>query len=161
MAALRDTVSGLGFTDVATLLQSGNVVFRAPTGAPAAIELLLGRALSRRLAVTTDVFVRSAAEWAAHIRANPFRAEAKADPGRLHLLTLKDAPAPPQVAALRGAIRGRERVGAKGRALYAVYPDGAGRSRLTIALIERHLDTRATARNWNTVLKLADLAAAG
>jgi uncharacterized protein (DUF1697 family) len=159
MAALRDAVSALGFTDVATLLQSGNVVFRAPTRAPAAIELLLGRALSQRLSVTTDVFVRTAAEWAAHIRANPFRAEAKADPAHLHLLTLKDLAAPAQIAALRGAIRGRERVGVKGRALYAVYPDGAGRSRLTIAVIERHLDTRATARNWNTVLKLAALAA--
>lgn len=43
-----------------------------------------------------------------------------------------------------------------GRTLYAVYPDGQGRSKLTTALIERTLQTRCTARNWNTVLKIAE-----
>jgi uncharacterized protein (DUF1697 family) len=53
---------------------------------------------------------------------------------------------------------GPERVRAIGSVLYAVYPDGAGNSRLTNRLIESKLETRATARNWNTVTKLATLA---
>jgi uncharacterized protein (DUF1697 family) len=45
-----------------------------------------------------------------------------------------------------------------GRCAYIVYPDGIGRSRLTAAMIEKHLETRGTARNWNSVLKLDTLA---
>lgn len=160
MAELRDCLGGLGFAGVETLLQSGNVVFRGPARAPANLEIALEREFARRLSLATDVFVRTAAEWRAHIRANPFPTEAKADPGHLLLLALKRAPTAAQVAALRKAIVGRERVGAKGRALYAVYPDGAGQSRLTITVIERHLDTRTTGRNWNTVGKLAALSVA-
>ena len=61
--------------------------------------------------------------------------------------------------ALQQAIKGREVVRAKGRFAYIVYPDGIGRSKLTSALIEKMLGTRGTGRNWNTVLKLAALAA--
>jgi len=68
-------------------------------------------------------------------------------------------PAARNVAALRAAITGREVVRAAGRHLYIVYPDGMGRSRLTHALIEKLLGTRATGRNWNTVRKLADATA--
>ena len=88
---------------------------------------------------------------------NPFRTEAARDPARLAVMVLKDAPADRAVAALRTAITGRETVRAAGRCLYAVYPDGMGRSRLTHTLIEKLLGTRATGRNWNTVRKLAEL----
>ena len=64
------------------------------------------------------------------------------------------------VAALQGAIVGREIVRGSGRQIYAYYPDGAGRSKLTPSAIEKALGTRATARNWNTVLKIAALAGA-
>ena len=84
--------------------------------------------------------------------------EAKADPGHLLMLCLKDEPGRDAVTALQKAIVGREVVRARGRSLYVVYPDGVGRSKLTAVLIERKLGTRGTARNWNTVLKLAALA---
>jgi uncharacterized protein (DUF1697 family) len=160
MADLCACVGDLGFADVRSLLQSGNLVFRAPARSTGGIEAALERGLARGLDLTTDLVVRTTAEWHAHVRANPFVAEANADPGHLLLLALKRAPAPAQVAALREAIKGRERVRAKGKALYAVYPDGVGRSKLTIAVIERHLGTRATGRNWNTVRKLDELAGA-
>ncbi len=64
------------------------------------------------------------------------------------------------MAALQAAIKDREIVRGKGGAIYAFYPDGMGRSRLTTAIIEKSLGTQATARNWNTVLKLQALAAA-
>ncbi len=74
-------------------------------------------------------------------------------------MVFKRAPKPADVEALRAAITGREVVEAVGAHAYLVYPDGIGRSRLTTALIERTLGTRGTGRNWNTVLKLAALAA--
>jgi uncharacterized protein (DUF1697 family) len=74
-------------------------------------------------------------------------------------MPLKAKADPARVEALRSAIRGREIVRAVGKQLYIVYPDGIGRSRLTVALIENKLGTRGTGRNWNTALKLAAAAA--
>ena len=60
-----------------------------------------------------------------------------------------------RAAALRAAIRGPEMVEARGPHAYIVYPAGVGTSKLTAAVIDAKLETRGTARNWNTVLKLA------
>ena len=62
------------------------------------------------------------------------------------------------VAALRAAAVGPELIKVAGREAYITYPAGIGGSKLTAAVIERKLGTRGTARNWNTVLKLAALA---
>jgi len=113
---------------------------------------------AKELGVTTDVMVRSAKEWQAMIEANPFPKEARQDPSHLLVYALKDAPPRTSVKALRDAISGREVVQVHGRCAYIVYPDGIGRSRLTSAVIEKHLGTRGTGRNWNTVLKLRALA---
>jgi uncharacterized protein (DUF1697 family) len=74
-------------------------------------------------------------------------------------MPLRPAPTAASVKALRESIRGRETAECIGRTLYLVYPDGIGTSKLTIAIIERKLATVGTGRNWNTVLKLAALAA--
>ena len=154
MADLRELLASLGFTEGRSLLQSGNLVFRSRARASAQLERLLEAEAEKRLALQTDFFVRPAEEWKEVIANNPFRAEAKRDPGHLVTFCLKDAPDPKDVAALQAAITGPEIVRGKGRQAYIVYPDGIGRSRLTSALIERKLGTRATGRNWNTVLKL-------
>ena len=155
MRDLRDAASSLGLSAVRTVLQSGNVVFDATGRSPAALERALEAAIESRHGLQADCFLRTAREWTALVGDNPFRAEARADPGHLVLMCLKAAPDAPVVRSLSAAITGSERVHATGRHLYIVYPDGIGRSRLTVVLIERSLDTRGTARNWNTVLKLA------
>jgi len=158
MADLRQVLVDLGLEDPKTLLLSGNVVFGSPSQPAAKLERLLQDATAKHLGVTTDYFVRTAKEWNAIVDANPFPADAKRDPGHLVMMCLKDAPSPAAVKALQSAIRGREVVKAKGPQAYFVYPDGIGRSKLTIAMIERMLGTRGTARNWNTVVKLGALA---
>ncbi|HVV93672.1 MAG TPA: DUF1697 domain-containing protein [Hyphomicrobiales bacterium] len=156
MADLRLVALGLGLAEPRTLLQSGNLVFRA-AGRPADIEAELEAALAGRFGGWIDVMMRTAAEWDAAVAANPFAAEARRDPAHLLLVALKEAPSPDAVAALRAAIKGREAVEAVGRHAYVVYPDGIGRSKLTGAMIEQRLGTRATGRNWNTALKLAEM----
>jgi uncharacterized protein (DUF1697 family) len=155
MSALRDLAGELDLQDARTLLQSGNLVFRSTLPTAEKIERLLENGAATRLGVSTEFFVRSAADWTQVIAANPFPAEARRDPGHLVVMVLRSAPDRAAVAALQQAIAGREQVRAKGREAFITYPDGQGRSKLTIALIERHLGTRGTARNWNTVLKLA------
>lgn len=158
MADLRELLTKLGFADARSALQSGNLVFRGRARSSARMERLLETEVEKRLAVQTDFFVRTAEEWGPVIAHNPFPEEAERDPGHLVVFFLKGEADAQDVATLQAAIKGREIVRAKGRQAYIVYPDGIGRSRLTSALIERKLGTRATGRNWNTVLKLRALA---
>lgn len=158
MGDLRAMCEKIGLVEPRTLLASGNLVFQRAVASGETLEQLLEQSSTRHLGVTTDYFVRTAKEWQAIIAANPFPAEAKRDPGHLLMMCLRDAPAAAAVTALQKAIKGRETVAVKGRQAYFVYPDGVGRSKLTITLIEKTLGTRGTARNWNTVLKLGELA---
>jgi uncharacterized protein (DUF1697 family) len=160
MTDLRGLPEKLGFTNARTLLQSGNLVFSGAKQAVAEVERALAAEARKRLKLDTDFFVRTATEWTGLVAACPFRKEAATDPAHLLVLFLKKAPGDEEVDALRAAIAGRETVRAVGRQAYVVYPDGIGRSRLTVALIEKKLGARGTGRNWNTVLKLAALAGA-
>ena len=160
MAALRKLAADLGFSGVATLLQSGNLVFNAGKRNGSALESLLERETAERLGVAVDYIVRSASEWKDVVAGNPFPEQAKNDPGHLVVMFLKTAPPATSVAALRASIVGRETLHGSGKQLYVVYPDGMGRSKLTSTLIEKKLGTRGTARNWNTVLKLLALSGA-
>ena len=157
MADLRTLLEGLGFAGVRTLLNSGNVVFDAGSTASGALETQIERAAAKELGLKTDFLVRSAEEWQALMKANPFAAEASDDAAHLVVLACKEAPKAAAVTALAAAIAGRERIAARGAQVYAVYPDGIGRSKLTTALIEKHLGTRVSGRNWNTVQKISDL----
>jgi uncharacterized protein (DUF1697 family) len=157
MADLRGVAEGLGFEDVRTLLASGNLVFRGDAGATAKLEAALRAEAKKRLGLDTDFFVRTAKEWDGIIAENAFPDYARLDPGHLVVLVLQGKPGPKAQAALRDAIVGREEVRVAGRHAYITYPDGIGTSKLTTALIDRKLGTRGTARNWNTVLKLAAL----
>ena len=154
MADLRVFLADVGMKNPQTLLQSGNFVFETTARPTAALEKLFETEAVKRLGLTTTFYVRTAAEWQQAIADNPFPKEAKLDPGHTILMCLKDAPSPAAVKALQEAIKDREVVKAKGRHAYFLYPDGMGRSRLTMALIEKTLGTTGTARNWNTVLKL-------
>jgi uncharacterized protein (DUF1697 family) len=158
MSDLRAMATDMGLEAPRTLLQSGNLVFSAKEKAEV-LESRLEAETATRFGLKTAYLVRTAAEWDALIAANPFPKEAKADPAHLVAMPLKAAPTAASVKALRESIRGRETAECIGRTLYLVYPDGIGTSKLTIALIERKLATIGTGRNWNTVLKLAALAA--
>jgi uncharacterized protein (DUF1697 family) len=160
MSDLRNLLSELGFAQPRSLLQSGNLIFDAGRKAGPALERLLEQKLAVQFNLQTDVMVRSAAEWASVVAGNPFRDDAARDPARLVVVFLKSKATARAFDELRAAITGPEIVHGDGQQAYIVYPDGIGRSRLTAALIERKLATRGTARNWNTVMKLAALAEA-
>lgn len=158
MADLRNLLVHLGFTDVQSALQSGNLVFRCRARQSDQLEHLFQTEVAEHLGVQTDCFVRSAAEWQLVIEANPFRAEAVRAPAHLVVMLLKRPPDAKKVEALRAAVAGPEKIRAGSRHLYIVYGAGIGISKLTGAAVDKHLETRCTGRNWNTVLKLGTLA---
>jgi uncharacterized protein (DUF1697 family) len=159
MADLRKLFAGLGYEDAKTVLQTGNVVFTAKV---AGQKLAAGieKALAASLDLKTDIIIRSAGEWQRIVEKNPFPAEARDDPGHLVVMPLSGKPGKAALAELTAAIKGREVVRAESADLYITYPDGIGRSKLTIGLIEKKLGYRGTGRNWNTVLKIAEAARA-
>jgi len=143
MSELRAMVTGLGFENAQTLLQSGNVVFESkPTGPK--LEKLLEDEARKQLKLDTEFIVRTAKQWDDIIKRNPFPKEAKADPGHLVLMACKKTPG----KSLKVTGAKREILKVAGKNIYIVYPDGIGTSRLKV-------DAVGTGRNWNTVLKLA------
>jgi uncharacterized protein (DUF1697 family) len=129
------------------------------SAADARLEAAVEKGLAATLGQGTDVFARDGAELAAIVKANPFRQMAVDDPSHLVVMFLKGEPAADAVAALQARIAGPEEVAAGPGCLYARYPEDMGHSKLTGAMIERVLKLRGTARNWNTVGKLAALTA--
>jgi uncharacterized protein (DUF1697 family) len=158
MAALRTFFEDMGFAGARTLLQSGNVVFETSGSSGAALERRLEAEAEKLLRLRTTFFVRAAAEWQALIAENPFPDEAENDPSHLVAMSMKTAPTNGTVRALQATIKGPEIVRPGRQHVYIIYPAGIGRSRLTAAVIEKALGSPGTARNWNTVLKLAALA---
>jgi uncharacterized protein (DUF1697 family) len=159
MADLRALAEKVGLKNPRTLLASGNLVFDAGARAPSASETLLEAACARTLGLKTDIHVSTHADLEKIVARNPFGKEAKTDPGHLVVQFMRDAPDVTAFTALNGAIKGREQVRGDGRHAYIVYPDGIGESKLTSAVIERHLGRAGTARNWNTIGKLLALSA--
>lgn len=151
---LTALLTELGCAEVRTGPRVGDLVFASGEQTGAELQSQIETALMDRLALRTDVYVRTAQAWKALVAANPFPEFAQSDPGWLMTLFLKDAPDKKAVGVLRSAIRGREQVRAESRQLYAVYPDGVGGSKLTNGLIEKTLGARITGRNWTTVLAL-------
>lgn len=157
MADLRDMLIALGFEDAKTLLQSGNAVFRCAAKPSAKLEALLEVETKKRLGLTCDYHVRTAAELQAAIDANPLKAEAKKDPSHLLVSFFKTPLDKATVKAAQAAIDGPEIVRCDGRHLYMFYPDGIGNSKAG-AVVGKALGVNGTARNWNTVIKLHRLA---
>ena len=158
MAELRGLCGQIGWAEVATYIQSGNVVFGA-AGKPEALEAALARAIAARFDLQVPVIVRTAAQWAEYPATNPFPKAGRAEPNRLMLLLSKRPPAPGAAAALQERAAEGEKVERAADALWIHYPAGAGRSKLTPSLIDRLVGSPATARNYRTVLKLQEMLA--
>jgi len=156
---LKDDLLGLaqdlGFDDAKTLLASGNLVLWGRSGSDADIEKRLEEGLEKRMGLRTDFMVRTPAELKAVIDGNPFVDQARERPNHLLVNFLK-APIPAaDLAVLQGAITGREQVRGHGRELYIDFRDGIGESTLDRDWKKTKKAPIGTARNWNTVLKLA------
>jgi uncharacterized protein (DUF1697 family) len=156
MADLRELLQDLGFGDVRTLLQSGNVVLTSDAP-PEAVAHEIERGIEAKLGLELEVVVRTRDELAAVIELNPL-AEVADDPKRYQVSFLSAEPEAAAIAAIASADIAPERFVHSGRELYAWHPGGIQRSRLVRLISDQRLGVTATARNWNTVTKLLMLA---
>ena len=161
MVELRAALSERGFEHVSTVLASGNVLFRSAEPELAAAARV-GDAIEEAFGLRVGVVVRSSAELAAVYGRNPFIATGReVDPATLHVAFLSAHLATAAVATLDPNRSPPDTFVVDGREVYLSYPNGSGRSRLTLDYLERRLGTQGTARNWRTVERLAALLADG
>ncbi|WP_431469162.1 DUF1697 domain-containing protein [Sphingosinithalassobacter sp. LHW66-3] len=161
MADLRAMLESLGFADVATLLASGNALISTEQRDSAALEAALEQDAAARFGFPIDFLVRDGRELRDIMAANPFPDAARERPNRLVVLFHRTPPDPALLDALAERYSLPERLHARGRELYIDYRDGQARSRLQPAMAKLGFPKVATARNWNTVGKLAARLAPG
>jgi uncharacterized protein (DUF1697 family) len=158
MADLREVAAGCGFGDVATYIQSGNLIFSAPKKERAP-EPLLEKAIEARFGFAVSVIVRTAAEWTAIHAENPILAVAKKQPKLVYVLVSKAPPRGDALARLRERAAAGERIELAGDAIWIHYPEGAGRTKLAPGWIDQVVGSPVTARNWTTVEALHEMLA--
>jgi uncharacterized protein (DUF1697 family) len=151
MSELRALCEGAGFANVRTLVASGNLVLDAKDKG-AKLEAKLEKIIVDEMGLKTDVFVRTGAELDAIIAANPFKAFAKSQPNFLVVSFMRGAATPTEMEAMEKTSLTGEEIKQGKNCLYIKFPKGQGPSKLKMPKL-------GTARNWNTVTKLAAMAA--
>jgi uncharacterized protein (DUF1697 family) len=155
-ADFKAALAEAGCGAIQTVGAAGSAVVEA-AAADARLESAAEDAIRARAGYVSEVFARGGTDLARALAANPFQRFAAEAPNRLVAVFLRRDPEPAQVAAVAQKIVGGEEVAGGPRCLYAWYPEGQGTSKLTLAVIEKALADRGTARNWNTVRRMAEL----
>jgi len=156
MSDLRETFGSLGYDDVVTYIQSGNVVFSASSKNEDAIVEAIEQRIAHDFGDSPAVLLRTAADLRRIASKSPF-AKKGADPARHHVTFLDEAPSKSTLAALALPPSGKDELVVDGREVYVHTPDGYAGTKYTGTLIERRLGVVSTTRNWNTVTKLTQL----
>lgn len=158
MNALRDLYTSLKLRDAQTYIQSGNVVFRVEQSDEAALAKKIQTGIGKAFGFHPEVILRSAVELRAIIAANPFAKRKDVEPNKLVVIFLVTKPSA-EVRAKLAELKGiPEELHLVGRVLYVYFPVGMGQSKLP-PLLDRILKAPATARNWNSVNKMNEMAA--
>ncbi|HEY1464296.1 MAG TPA: DUF1697 domain-containing protein [Terriglobales bacterium] len=158
MDALRDLCQSLGFTDIKTYVQSGNVVFRTKEKDEAKLRGRMEAAIEKKFGFRPDVILRSTAEMREAIAKNPFAKRRGIEPDRLLLTFLAEAPSTEAKKKLAEIKIDPELLYLIGRDLYIYFPEGLARPKLPWMSVVKALKTTGTGRNWNTVEKLLQMA---
>ena len=151
MRELVSILKGIGYENIRTYIQSGNAVFssKRKIGPEDANEI--SREIERKMGFSPEVMVLSAEQLRGSIDNNPFPTD---DGKALHFFFLESLPESPDIEKL-GLLKAKsEKFVLEGRVFYLHAPEGVGRSKLAAA-VEKSIGVPLTARNWNTVNKLA------
>jgi uncharacterized protein (DUF1697 family) len=154
MNELKELHESLGLKNVVTYIQSGNVVF---TGDDVDLAQLPGQiedAFAQKFGFHVNVMVRTSAQLEDIIANNPFQNQPMKESKWVVVLFMETRPESTALEDLQKTYTGPEELYLIGQELYIYYPNGIGRSKLTLSLIEKKLKTSGTGRNWNTILQL-------
>jgi uncharacterized protein (DUF1697 family) len=159
MDALRALCESLKLCNAQTYIQSGNVVFQTKEEESDAAKLAarIESEIEKKHGFRPDVVLRTTSEMKGVIARNPFSKRKGIEPNKLAVMFLAREPEPAVQDAVRKIKPDVEELHLLGRELFIYFPDGMGRSKL-VPLLARALQNAGTARNWNTVVKLLEMA---
>ncbi len=160
MDALRALYESLGFRDVQTFVQSGNVVFRSEQKNLAVLTKKIESAIEGKFGFYSDVILRSASEVRDTIARNPFAKRSGIEPSKFLVWFLASDPGEEIRKKVRGINTEPEELRIDGCEVYIYFPNGMARPKMKWPAIEKVLAARGTGRNWNTVRKLLEMAEA-
>jgi uncharacterized protein (DUF1697 family) len=158
MAALRTLCDSMKLRDAQTYVQSGNVVFKTDERDLDALAKRMHKAIERKFGCCPEVILRTTAEMKDAIKRNPFAKRRDIEPNKFLITFLGAEPTAEARSEAMKLKPGREEMNISGRELYMYFPDGLARPKLTWGAVERKLKVPGTARNWNTVNKLLEIA---
>jgi uncharacterized protein (DUF1697 family) len=157
MQRLRHLCSELGFKNVTTYVQSGNVIFEAG-GPPSSWSSSIDQKLAGETRSSVTVLLRTPGELKKIIARNPFLKEKGIDQSRLHVTFLASAAGKDALKKLSAVNAGADQFRISDKEVYLYCPNGYGRTKLSNNALEKALSVKATTRNWNTVNKLYEIA---
>ena len=160
METLRALCASLKCSDAVTHLQSGNVVFRTRAKNLEALRIQMQEQMADSFGFDVPTVFRTVEDLRKVVATNPFPERVEAEASKMLVTFLYDDPGLERRKALRSMTFEPEEVKVEGRELYVYYPTGQGLSKLRFSPIEKALGTSGTSRNWNTVLKLLEIAEA-
>lgn len=158
MEALRASFAAMGFRDVKTYVQSGNVVFDAGREAAPTIAGKIEKRILRDFGFAVPVFLTTAEKMEETVRRNPFVKKPGIDQSKLHVTFLSGDPPKNAEESLKPLAMKPEEFRILGREIYLYCPNGYGTSKLSNTAIEKKLAVGATTRNWKTVSALLEMA---
>ena len=158
MDALRACYESIKLRDPRTYVQSGNVIFASNEKDFARLAQKVEKAIETAFGFRADVILRTTAELKSVVARNPFAKRKGIEPGKLLVTFLAAEPALEARQAVLGIKADPEEMYLDGRELYTYYPNGMGRSKLSFTKVEKALRVRGTSRNWNSVLKMLEMA---
>jgi uncharacterized protein (DUF1697 family) len=154
MDQLRKAFEELGFADVKTYIQSGNVVFKAPMQAPENLAKRIEEKVLRQFGFPVPVVVKTADEIGEIIKNNTLVKEKGVDISRLHVTFLSCAPEKNALKMLDTIPAGQDQFRCSGQAIYLHCPNGYHETKLSNNVLEKMLKVGTTTRNWKTVNQL-------
>jgi len=160
MEVLREICAALKFRGAQTYVQSGNVVFMCDERDAAVVEKKLAAAIEKKLRFRPDVMVRTTAQMRAVVAQNPFAKRREIEGKRLLVTFLSGKPDPEGLQAVRAMKTEPEELHIDGREAFTHYPNGMARPKVVWTRVEKVLKVSGTARNWNSVMALLEMAEA-
>jgi len=159
MTDLKELYEKLGFSQVTTYIQSGNVIFKSNEKLPdTRLAKKIEKAIYEKYDFEVAVIIRSAEEIKKTISSNPFLKEKNCDTKRLYVTFLSEIPAKENVESIENIHFLPDKFIVSEKEIYLYVPKGYGETKISNNFFEQKLKVKATTRNWNTVNKLSDLA---
>jgi uncharacterized protein (DUF1697 family) len=157
MPALAHTFTNMGFTNVRTYIQSGNVIFETGAEIGPELEAQICDGIKKDFGFDVPVLVIEARVLKQIQEENPYMERGNIDITKLHITFLADEPHAARFSEIDAEKYLPDEFILKGKALYLYCPTGYGNTKLNNNFFENKLKVRATTRNWNTVNKLVEL----